>query len=558
MISVRLNTDITKIMLHHTNTQSGIVGKEVNNIFIKNQQFGAPYDILINYDGKIDLTARWMFGSNSNNYSENVSINTLAKRFTRHHLSDAGDTYYSNLHYVHIALVGNFDIIKPSSFQLNSLQQVLAFLKKDIPTITDIIYHDDESSTTCPGIMFFEKDSIGSSDSYRKEYLPIDPVRLIPEKPFEYHNVQNPNIGLEKLLIKKIVDIKSIKIPKLKKIIDIKSIGRPKIKILGKISTDNKASFSVIPHVTEESYDPQETWNTLIASEGRCVVSDGTYGYFSYGGSIRKVDVNGDIIATWATGIYSILSMAIGNNEIWFVGYDNSVDFDLAFGKITFAGVPSIYTANIPANLNYNLQYGSLGCDGTDCWFAGGDTTKGYGVIYKVSPSGVFTWFLDFPGTFDLYDFIYDGTHMWCDFYDMYKITIDGSVIDTIVFSGPLYVLGACDGGDYIWVTMSNYDVPISDSFIRINKSTLAMQSYPAFAVELTYAAVASDNTGAFSIEYTLNTNNFKVLGITPEGVTAEYTHSLPPAGGDSYYEAYKIIYKGSHLWVSYYKQIPG
>lgn len=171
-------------MIHHTETDYSMGGYKVNDLSIRNQQFGVPFDIIINYNGKVDLSSRWVYGVKPENYLEDVSIYTIVKNYPRHLLSDAGNNYESNFKDVHIGLVGNFDITVPSNFQLYSLQKVLEVLQRDITSIKDILYHDDEANITCPGRMFFNKSVLGISDSFSKDYLKPDPVILIPEKPF--------------------------------------------------------------------------------------------------------------------------------------------------------------------------------------------------------------------------------------------------------------------------------------------------------------------------------------------------------------------------------------
>ena len=190
MIITRANTDINRIMIHHTDTDPDVYGRDVNNIFIRNQQFGAPFDILINHDGKIDITSRWAFGVRPENYFDDIHVQTIAKRYPKHLLSAAGVNYNSNLHDVHVAVVGNFDNTLPTNFQLNALQQVLEVLQRDIPTITDVLYHDDEANTTCPGRMFFNKSTLSISDGFSKDYLKSDPINLTPEQPFTFSKEQ--------------------------------------------------------------------------------------------------------------------------------------------------------------------------------------------------------------------------------------------------------------------------------------------------------------------------------------------------------------------------------
>ncbi|MCK9428827.1 MAG: N-acetylmuramoyl-L-alanine amidase [Candidatus Omnitrophica bacterium] len=277
MISTRLNTDIKRIMIHHTETEANIQGVEINDIFIRSQQFGASYDILINHDGRVDLTARWIFGVNPKTYYENVDIQSIVKKYPKHLLSNAGDTGSSNQNDVHIALVGNFDNTAPTNFQLNVLQQVLLVLKSDIPTITNTLYHGDESNITCPGRLFFKKELLNISDAFSKEYLPINPINLIPEKPFVFSSIQDPNIGINKKggyseldirstivskknvvlenkrtgIIKRnsIVEIKSKGLVNKNIIIDTKSVGSIKTKFIKEIKSTGYTHKNILLHL---------------------------------------------------------------------------------------------------------------------------------------------------------------------------------------------------------------------------------------------------------------------------------------------------------------------
>jgi N-acetylmuramoyl-L-alanine amidase len=152
MNQVRLNIDLKYIIIHHTNDMS--LGKDLNEAAIGDSQFGADYDILINPEGTVDMSPRWIFALQASQYIEDIDIRKITK-YSMHHLSAASERADLNREAVHVALVGNFDIASISHVQLSKLVLVLKQLCK-VYSIDEqnIQYHSDSTYTSCPGNKF--------------------------------------------------------------------------------------------------------------------------------------------------------------------------------------------------------------------------------------------------------------------------------------------------------------------------------------------------------------------------------------------------------------------
>jgi hypothetical protein len=74
---IRRNADINKIVVHHTGTNLNSTGADHNKDHRVAEEFGSPFDILINEDGKIDLSPQWIYAADSAQYKENVHFNKL-------------------------------------------------------------------------------------------------------------------------------------------------------------------------------------------------------------------------------------------------------------------------------------------------------------------------------------------------------------------------------------------------------------------------------------------------------------------------------------------------
>jgi len=188
IITQRLNQDLTKVILHHTESASDILGLELNTQAIRDQQFGLPYDIIINTTGTVDLTARWTYAPNPALYVQSVAPVRIMK-YTTHHVSAAGDTDDINKTALHIALAGNFSTQAPTAQQLSSLLLVLLAIKRVIPGIT-ILFHSDISTTACPGSKFFSRYIVGATGRLVDRYRRTEFVLLRPGRTVETYNTQ--------------------------------------------------------------------------------------------------------------------------------------------------------------------------------------------------------------------------------------------------------------------------------------------------------------------------------------------------------------------------------
>lgn len=170
-MKVRNNSDITGIMIHHTKDGEFSKGDDVNVDYKADGYFGAPYDIFINKDGKVDLTPRWIFATSSDQYLKDVApIRVLD--YDKHYYAAIGETDSLRKELVHIAISGDFDSFELKSIQLSSLFEVLKVLVKglDINPRNKLFFHREESLTTCPGRKFPIKESIINAI---KSYYPL-------------------------------------------------------------------------------------------------------------------------------------------------------------------------------------------------------------------------------------------------------------------------------------------------------------------------------------------------------------------------------------------------
>jgi len=156
MKNIRLNKDIKYIIIHHTVLAN--TGMEINKEFNKNGLFGVPYDVVINFNGSVDLSPRWTHNSNSNIYIMNVRIKDIFKKYVIHYLAGLDINDYNEKGF-HIAIVGNFDVSKPSILQYDSLKTLLeeAALKLGISLNTSLLYYSEIFNTTSPGNLFINK-----------------------------------------------------------------------------------------------------------------------------------------------------------------------------------------------------------------------------------------------------------------------------------------------------------------------------------------------------------------------------------------------------------------
>lgn len=111
------------IILHHTASSSASV-EGINNDHLKRGWAGIGYHFLIQPDGTID---------------EARPIKYVGSHCAGNNTSSIG-----------IALVGDFRRTKPTDEQLKSAKELIATLKKQVPSIRRVLNHNDLYKTLCP------------------------------------------------------------------------------------------------------------------------------------------------------------------------------------------------------------------------------------------------------------------------------------------------------------------------------------------------------------------------------------------------------------------------
>lgn len=111
------------IILHHTASSSASV-EGINNDHLKRGWAGIGYHFLIQPDGTID---------------EARPIKYVGSHCAGNNTSSIG-----------IALVGDFRKTKPTDEQLKSTKELIATLRKQVPTIKRVLNHNDLYKTLCP------------------------------------------------------------------------------------------------------------------------------------------------------------------------------------------------------------------------------------------------------------------------------------------------------------------------------------------------------------------------------------------------------------------------
>jgi hypothetical protein len=158
MTNTRKNKDIKYVIIHHTGLSGINVGLDLNKLFIKNGLFGVPYDILINFDGSIDLSSRWTNGISSDDYVINCRLKDIFIKYNIHHLSGLDITDY-NKNGLHIAIIGDFDLNSPTILQYSSLRKLISeiVLRLGLSLNTSLLYYSEIYNTTSPGNLFINK-----------------------------------------------------------------------------------------------------------------------------------------------------------------------------------------------------------------------------------------------------------------------------------------------------------------------------------------------------------------------------------------------------------------
>jgi hypothetical protein len=158
MILVRKNKDLKYVVIHHTEQYDDITGIDLNTIYNREGFFGVPYDIIINQNGNIDLSPRWVHGLTADSYVLNTRIQNIVNRYKIHHYAGL-DLLEYNQKGIHIGIIGNFNVKLPSPLQYKSLLKVLNEIsfRLKLPLNTALLYYSEIFTTSSPGILFFNK-----------------------------------------------------------------------------------------------------------------------------------------------------------------------------------------------------------------------------------------------------------------------------------------------------------------------------------------------------------------------------------------------------------------
>ncbi len=169
---------IKYIVIHHTETDLSTSLDDVNQQAINDQYFGAPYDIIIDQNGKMAITPQWINASTSNQIIKGASINDILK-YTLHQPCQDMEVASLIMTSINIAVIGNFNRVKPLPVQGAVLQQILTALQGKYD-ISGVYYHRDISATSCPGNNFFSKKFLNikdlGTDIFNQNLQPVVPI----------------------------------------------------------------------------------------------------------------------------------------------------------------------------------------------------------------------------------------------------------------------------------------------------------------------------------------------------------------------------------------------
>lgn len=169
---------IKYIVIHHTETDLSTSLDDINQQAILDQYFGAPYDIIIDKNGKIAITPQWINASTSNQIIKGASINDILK-YTLHQPCQDMEVASLIMTSINIAVIGDFNRISPLPIQGAILQQILTALQGKYD-ISGVYYHRDVSATSCPGNNFFSKNFLNindlGTDIFNQNSQPVVPI----------------------------------------------------------------------------------------------------------------------------------------------------------------------------------------------------------------------------------------------------------------------------------------------------------------------------------------------------------------------------------------------
>jgi len=151
--NIRTQEDLQYLMFHHSEHTTNIIGQDINKGYVQSGFFGLPQDIVVNMNGTIDLSPRWIRAGNSNQYIIGVPLYSIFQ-YVLHDISDSCVNENMNYLAMHVLVIGNFNVNKPTIAQLNTVGKLITFVSKTLPNFKDIKYHSDYVAIACPGSNF--------------------------------------------------------------------------------------------------------------------------------------------------------------------------------------------------------------------------------------------------------------------------------------------------------------------------------------------------------------------------------------------------------------------
>jgi hypothetical protein len=138
-------------MLHQSEHFYPVTGEDVNKSAVQEGFFGLGQDVVINTNGRFDLSSRWIRGGTPLQYEKNVPLHNIF-RYNVHDVSDSCEQKQMNYQAMHVLIIGNFDDGVPTIAQQNSVRAIIAEAVAKLPNLVDVLFHSDVVGTSCPGV----------------------------------------------------------------------------------------------------------------------------------------------------------------------------------------------------------------------------------------------------------------------------------------------------------------------------------------------------------------------------------------------------------------------
>ena len=180
-MDIRFNEDIDSVVIYHTSTSSTLSAVELNSQSVMGGDFGTPFDLIIDAQGRISASSRWLHVSDPSLMGHDISVAEALKPI-KHFVSDASKISKFNKISVHVAVIGNFDNELPTFVHLNALKSVIDHIQDNL-TIRNVYYYSELLNTNSPGLLFFSKDQLGLTQStFGSPAVSVEFEMLTPEE----------------------------------------------------------------------------------------------------------------------------------------------------------------------------------------------------------------------------------------------------------------------------------------------------------------------------------------------------------------------------------------